>query len=152
MAMTHKTLTETQREVLQFIYDGVLRSGAQPSVREIGTRFQIRSPNGVMCHIRALERKGYVGFYNRNARSLKLLRLPDGSPFCGFAIRRLEDAVPSLQSKVRTHAGLPEEAGEEGWEEVQRVRAAGGEGPVRLLPGTDPSDIAVEQGAEVASG
>jgi repressor LexA len=29
-------------------------------VREIGVHFHIKSPNGVMCHLKALQKKGLI--------------------------------------------------------------------------------------------
>ena len=51
------TLTDRQREVYEFIRDLIRRRGYGPTVREIATQFDIRSPNGVVCHLKALERK-----------------------------------------------------------------------------------------------
>ena len=53
-------LTDRQQEVYEFIRDKIRSRGYGPTVREIGGEFGIASPNGVMCHLRALERKGLV--------------------------------------------------------------------------------------------
>ena len=59
--MTEKsTLTPRQQEIYDFIEDKILNRGYGPTVREIGKAFGIRSPNGVMCHLKALERKGLI--------------------------------------------------------------------------------------------
>src|SRR5207248_2433632 len=50
-------LTDRQREVYEFIRGKIRGRGYGPTVREIGAQFGIASPNGVMCHLRALERK-----------------------------------------------------------------------------------------------
>lgn len=52
-------LTERQAEVLGFI-KGRAAAGYPPTVREIGEHFGIASPNGVMCHLHALEKKGRI--------------------------------------------------------------------------------------------
>ena len=54
-------MTEKQEAVLSFILEGVKSRGYQPSYREIMDRFNIRSPNGVACHIKALQKKGILG-------------------------------------------------------------------------------------------
>ena len=54
------TLTTRQMAVFEFIRDKILARGYGPTVREIGEHFQISSPNGVMCHLRALEKKGLL--------------------------------------------------------------------------------------------
>ena len=53
-------LTNRQREILAFIESGDKRRGMPPTVREIAARFGMASPNGVFCHLRALEAKGYL--------------------------------------------------------------------------------------------
>ncbi len=53
-------LTERQREVYEFIRGRIRSRGYGPTVREIGLHFDISSPNGVMCHLKALEKKGLI--------------------------------------------------------------------------------------------
>ena len=59
-------LTTRQTEILAYIKSRDIC----PSVRQIGREFGIGSPNGVMCHIRALRQKGYLrendGHYARH--------------------------------------------------------------------------------------
>lgn len=52
-------LTERQEEIFRFLQSGA-KKHRMPTVREIGNKFGIRSPNGVMCHLKALERKGCI--------------------------------------------------------------------------------------------
>jgi repressor LexA len=54
------TITKRQHEILDFIRDKIENRGFPPSIREIGEAFKIASPNGVMCHLKALEKKGYI--------------------------------------------------------------------------------------------
>jgi repressor LexA len=49
----------------------VEKNGYQPSIREIGSRFRIVSPNGVVCHLKALEKKGYIRMNKQTARAIK---------------------------------------------------------------------------------
>lgn len=58
---TLKKLTQRQRDILLFIIDHTRERGYQPSIREIGARFKIASPNGVACHLRAIQQKGWIG-------------------------------------------------------------------------------------------
>jgi repressor LexA len=60
MAHLTDSLTTRQMAVFEFIRDKILSRGYGPTVREIGENFQISSPNGVMCHLRALEKKGLL--------------------------------------------------------------------------------------------
>jgi repressor LexA len=55
---TPRPLTARQAEVLEFIRANSGMYG--PAVREIAAEFGIRSPNGVVAHLRALEKKGFI--------------------------------------------------------------------------------------------
>jgi repressor LexA len=65
-------LTERQREVYEFIRDKIRNRGYGPTVREIGTQFEISSPNGVMCHLKALEKKGLIAREPNMSRAITL--------------------------------------------------------------------------------
>lgn len=53
-------LTARQREVLVLIVRRLRSTGIPPTIREIGIALSIRTANGVVCHIRALSRKGMI--------------------------------------------------------------------------------------------
>jgi repressor LexA len=79
-------LTERQREIYEFIRDKIDGRGYGPTVREIGLEFDIKSPNGVMCHLKALEKKGLIKREGFSARAIQLLDHKRGSaglPFLG---------------------------------------------------------------------
>src|SRR6187431_2112752 len=63
-------LTTRQAAVFEFIKERVQSKGYGPTVREIGEHFQISSPNGVMCHLRALERKGLLKRVRKHDRAI----------------------------------------------------------------------------------
>ena len=56
-----QTLTGRQQELLNFIGDHLRDHGYPPSIREMADHMGIRSTNGVNDHLKALERKGYIG-------------------------------------------------------------------------------------------
>jgi repressor LexA len=66
-------LTERQRDIYAFIRDRIEDRGYGPTVREIGQAFDIRSPNGVMCHLKALEKKGLIKREGFSARAITLV-------------------------------------------------------------------------------
>jgi repressor LexA len=66
-------LTDRQREIYEFIRDKIETRGYGPTVREIGEGFKIMSPNGVMCHLKALEKKGLIKRTGFRARAIQLL-------------------------------------------------------------------------------
>src|SRR6266481_5913112 len=80
------SLTVRQREIYDFIRNKIESRGYGPTVREIGEGFGIKSPNGVMCHLKALEKKGLITREEHSARAIQLVdhRPPaQGLPFLG---------------------------------------------------------------------
>jgi repressor LexA len=69
--MNDKKPTKKQASMLEYIASHISRHGYQPSIREIGDRFKIRSPNGVVSHLKSLERKGVIDLNIRTARAIK---------------------------------------------------------------------------------
>jgi repressor LexA len=67
------TLTERQHEIYNFIRDKIEGRGYGPTVREIGLAFEIKSPNGVMCHLKALEKKKLIKREGFSARAIQLI-------------------------------------------------------------------------------
>src|SRR6188768_2769922 len=63
-------LTDRQAKIFDFIKDRVQSRGYGPTVREIGEHFKISSPNGVMCHLRALEKKGLLTRVRKHDRAI----------------------------------------------------------------------------------
>ncbi len=79
-------LTARQREVYIFIREKIRSRGYGPTVREIGTEFGIVSPNGVMCHLKALEKKGLILREPHMSRAITLATEPvhgHGLPLAG---------------------------------------------------------------------
>ncbi len=68
-----QSLTEKQRAIYDFIRNLIESRGYGPTVREIGLRFEIQSPNGVMCHLKALEKKGFILRDPNHARAIQLV-------------------------------------------------------------------------------
>jgi repressor LexA len=66
-------LTDRQKEIYEFIREKIESRGYGPTVREIGEAFDIKSPNGVMCHLKALEKKGLIKREDGRARAIQLV-------------------------------------------------------------------------------
>ena len=69
-------LTPRQREIYNFIRGKIQGRGYGPTVREIGLHFEIKSPNGVMCHLKALQKKGLIHREPNMSRAIQLLEDP----------------------------------------------------------------------------
>ena len=84
--MATEQLTSRQQRVYEFIRDKIRSRGYGPTVREIGEEFKIRSPNGVMCHLRALEKKGLIRRQPHKSRAIEIVggaRRNKGLPLVG---------------------------------------------------------------------
>ena len=58
--MLSAPLTPRQAAILEFVRAYIQTHGYSPTIREIGREFGISSPNGVMCHVYALQRAGAI--------------------------------------------------------------------------------------------
>lgn len=85
--------TDRQADIYAFIEAEITGKSRPPTVREIARRFGIKSPNGVMCHLRALERKGKIVVQHGQARAIQLVRDPRPKP---LTKARVEAAVLEL--------------------------------------------------------
>lgn len=71
-------LTEKQQNILRYMVHVWSETGRVPVIRTIGNAFGIASPNGVVCHLRALNVKGWIRFVASAAgdnRRLKTVRI-----------------------------------------------------------------------------
>lgn len=64
--------TSRQLEVLRAIHASVTSRGWPPTVREIGDQLGISSTNGVVDHLRALEKRGLLERGEMTARGLRI--------------------------------------------------------------------------------
>ena len=98
-------LTDRQREIYEFIRNKIESRGYPPTVREIGEAFEIQSPNGVMCHLNALVKKGLILREEKSARAIQLVdHRPPGSvelPMCGKVAAGMPlQAVEELEERL----------------------------------------------------
>jgi len=86
MMVDRNRMTKRQGDVYDFIRDKIQGRGYGPTVREIGNHFGISSPSGVMCHLKALEKKGLITREPNMSRAIMLASEPAdtrGLPMAG---------------------------------------------------------------------
>jgi len=94
-----ETLTQRQQQVLDLITAHIEHHGFPPSHRELMEGLGVKSPLGILKHIRALERKGHVVCQAGSSRGISL------------AVRPPRQFMLPIVGRVR--AGRPEEAMED---------------------------------------
>jgi len=72
----NSTLTQRQKEILEFIISHIEQYGYPPSIPEIQKNFSFKSPNAVSDHLEALERKGYIARRPHKSRGIEVLIQP----------------------------------------------------------------------------
>lgn len=108
-------LTTRQESILKYIVDYIQTNSYPPTIREIGSQFEISSLRGVTVHLDAMERKGYIS-RGKNPRTIQILH-PDyksvdsavmvpllgtiaaGSPI--LADGQVEDLLPVPKQMIR---------------------------------------------------
>jgi repressor LexA len=95
-------LTERQKRIYDFIRDKIVNRGYGPTVREIGERFEISSPNGVMCHLKALEKKGLIRRSPNKSRAIELTqpREQPGMPLLGIVAAGMTNLAFEQQDRI----------------------------------------------------
>lgn len=68
-----EALTKLERRILDYIVDYLKRNTYQPSIREIGKRFSIKSTKTVSEHLQSLADKGYIERDASRSRGVKLI-------------------------------------------------------------------------------
>jgi repressor LexA len=69
--MSKAPLTSRQESILTYIKDFIRDQGYSPSYREIGQAHNIRSPYAVQCHLKALQRKGWIQWEPLKSRTVR---------------------------------------------------------------------------------
>lgn len=77
-----KPMTAKQQRIFDFIAKHIESKGYPPTIRDICRAFDIKSPNGVMCHLNALKAKGKI---NRNEKLSRGITI-DGVNAGGFSL------------------------------------------------------------------
>jgi repressor LexA len=93
-----KPLTAKQQKIFEFIAKHIETMGYPPTIRDICRAFDIKSPNGVMCHLNALKAKGKINRNEKLSRGITIEGVNAGGfslPLLGVvAAGRAIEAVP----------------------------------------------------------
>lgn len=84
-------LTERQTEIYRYMRDHLAGWHSLPTIREIGGRFGIGSPNGVMAHLLALEKHGWIARTPKGGGSGKR----GGWMLSGVKMQLVDEATPA---------------------------------------------------------
>ena len=89
MSDQRASLTKKQQAIYNYIRKHIEEKKFPPAIRDICTEFGISSPNGVMCHLKALESKGYINrvqkHKNQQRAQARGITIPGVSPG-GFSL------------------------------------------------------------------
>ncbi len=106
-----KGLTERQREILNYIAEYIQEHNYPPTYQEIADAFDITSKHGVVRHLEALERKGYIERSNTLARSIRIVHPAYSVTTDTVAlplIGRVAAGYPILaEENIETHVMVP---------------------------------------------
>jgi repressor LexA len=80
--MNEKPLTAKQQKIFDYIRNHIEGQGYPPTIRDICRAFGIKSPNGVMCHLRALQEKGRIERNEKLSRGITIAGVTAG----GFSL------------------------------------------------------------------
>jgi len=92
-----ETLTDQQKKIFQLILSHIEQFGNPPTIREIAEQMRFKSPNGVVGHLKALERKGLITRSSNKSRSIQLTE-------------EVNEEIKGLPLVGRVSAGMLEEA------------------------------------------
>lgn len=108
-------LTARQAEIYGYYREQLRQSGQVPTMRAVAEALGFRSLNGLMCHLKAMEKKGVISRRPRTSRGVTLLveepiraaRAGDGVALdCGDRVYRLSRAGAARLSAVLAELAL----------------------------------------------
>jgi repressor LexA len=100
-------LTAKQQQIYDLICSRIDERGYPPTIREIGSAFDILSPNGVMCHLKALEKKGFIVRDGNSARAIRPTArrgVRPGLPFKGLVAAGAPIQAEAQDDRIDLHS------------------------------------------------
>lgn len=79
-----ETLTEAQQELYDWLVDYIRQHQYPPSIRQMMQAMNLKSPAPVQSRLEHLRKKGYIGWDDGQARTIRILQSPSsGVPILG---------------------------------------------------------------------
>ena len=135
---------EIERRILDYIESYLRRNTYQPSVREIGARFGIKSTKTVSEHLKALAAKGYLERDPSRSRGARIV---------GLDLNAETLSVPCYSRIPHRHGDLHEEGSPDAYAIDRRLAGTAGSFFVRVshgdvgAPGCEDGDLLLVQPA-----
>jgi repressor LexA len=99
-------LTPTEEKVYQYLIEFLAANSYQPSIREIGRQFDIKSTKTVSDVLGSLARKGYIQRNQARSRGLRILGAQGGATRAIPFYDRLSAFGPAINPDLRTDSIL----------------------------------------------
>ena len=97
-------LTPVEEKVYQYLIEFLAANSYQPSIREIGREFDIKSTKTVSDILGSLARKGYIQRNQARSRGLRILGAQAGATRAVPLYARLSALGPAISPELRTDA------------------------------------------------
>ncbi len=102
--MLQETLTAQQAKVFKLILSHIEQFGNPPTIREIAEQMNFKSPNGVVGHLKALQRKGLIDRSSHKSRAIQLTAEVSeelkGLPLVGRVSAGMLDEAVELNERI----------------------------------------------------
>jgi repressor LexA len=101
-------LTEAQRQLYDWILDYITTNQHSPSIRQMMRAMSLKSPAPVQSRLEHLRKKGYIGWDEGQARTIRLLhQRPQGIPVIGaIAATSLVENFPDIEVEMLDFSNL----------------------------------------------
>lgn len=70
-APERQPITARQREVYDWVVDYCETRGYSPTIREMCKAFGFNSPNGALCHLHPLRKRGWISWQENTSRTIR---------------------------------------------------------------------------------
>jgi repressor LexA len=139
------TLTQRQKALYDFIVDFRRKHGCSPSIPEMQKAFLIRSPNGVMCHLLALEAKGVIRRSSRGSRQIDIVDEEQAEAESSLYNLPVFEELPAGASAARARSRITLDTEALGFKPAAAGYALRYQGPAEVEAGILPGDLLVVQ-------